>query len=64
MLLVIGKDPIFEQVNGGVNYILRLWSFGLLTIGVSTIQKFSYGMALLNILLGYLPFFMIGILKN
>ncbi len=63
-LFALGKDPLLERVNTGLSYILWLWSFGLLIIGISKIQRFSYGMALLNILISYLPVFVIGILRE
>jgi len=63
LLFAIGEDPLLDRVNAGLSYVLWLWSFGLLIIGISKIQRFSYGMALLNILLSYLPIFIIGILR-
>ena len=47
ILFAIGEDPLLDRVNAGYSYILWLWSFALLIIGISKIQKFSYGMALL-----------------
>lgn len=61
-LLLVGEDGTQEQVNQGISYILWLWSFGLLIIGVAKVQHFSYGMALLNILISDLPFIIIGLL--
>ncbi len=64
LLLTNDQDPLFERVNAGLSYIIWLWSFGLLIIGISKIQRFSYGMALLNILLSYLPILILGILRT
>jgi len=64
LLFVSGEDPLVEKVNAGYSYILWLWSFALLIIGISKIQRFSYKMALLNILLSYLPIIIIGILRS
>ena len=61
-LFATGKEPVLDNVNAGVDYILRLWTFGLLIIGVARVQRFSYGFALLNLLLTYLPFLLIGLL--
>ncbi len=63
ILFTTGEDPSLDRVNAGLSYILWLWSFGLLIIGVSKIQRFSYKMALLNILLSYLPILIIGIYR-
>lgn len=64
VLFVFGYEPSLEQVNAGFYYILSIWSFGLLIIGVSSVQKFSYGIALLNILISYLPLLIIGLMRN
>ncbi|MEP1033227.1 YIP1 family protein [Ekhidna sp.] len=58
------EDPSLENVNQGLSYIIWLWGFGLLIIGVSKVQKFSYGMALLNIMLSYLPILVLGLIRN
>lgn len=63
ILFFIGEEPLLNRVNAGLSYVIWLWSFGLLIIGISKIQQFSYGMALLNILLGYLPIIIIGIFR-
>lgn len=63
MLFAIGEDPLLDRLNGGLSYIVWLWSFALLIIGISQIQRFSYGMALLNILISYLPILISGILR-
>lgn len=61
-LLLVGEAGTSEQVNQGISYTLWLWSFGLLIIGVAKVQRFSYGMALLNILISDLPFITIALL--
>lgn len=63
LLFALDEDPLLDRVNAGLSYILWLWSFGLLILGISKIQGFSYGMALLNILLSHLPWLIIGILR-
>ncbi len=62
VLLVLGQEQTLGHVNEGVSYSLWLWSFSLLIIGVSKVQKFSYGMALLNVLMSYLPWLIIALL--
>ena len=64
VLFVFGYEPSLEQVNAGLYYILSFWAFALLIIGVSSVQKFSYVIALLNILISYLPLLIIGLLRN
>ena len=64
VLLVFGYEPTLEQVNAGLYYVLSVWSFALLIIGVSSMQNFSYGIALLNVLISYLPLLIIGLLRN
>lgn len=62
ILFVSGNEPTRYNVNAGIDYILRLWSFVLIIIGVAKIQRFSYGMSLLNVLITYLPFIIIALL--
>ena len=59
---LVGGTGASEQVNAGIQAILWLWFFSYLIIGVATVQRFSYGMALLNILLSQLPFLIIGLI--
>lgn len=63
-IFVFGLEPSLENLNYGIIYLLWLWSFGLLIIGVAKIQRFKYGIALLNILLSYLPILIFGLLRN
>lgn len=63
-LLLLGKDPDLDNVNSGIKFVLWLWSLSLLIIGVSRIQRFSYGLALLNILIGNLPILLIALLRG
>ncbi|MEQ8531750.1 MAG: YIP1 family protein [Imperialibacter sp.] len=63
-LFAVGQEPTLDNVNGGIIYTLSIWCFGLLVIGVSKVQRFSYGMALLNILISDLPLLIIGLLRN
>lgn len=62
VLLSFGVDPSVDQVNGGVHFIIHAWTFGLLIVGVSKVQQFSYGFALLNIFMAYLPMLILGLL--
>ncbi|QCK16563.1 Yip1 family protein [Mangrovivirga cuniculi] len=62
-LLAFGKEPSLDQVNSVLDYLLRLWSFILLVIGVSRVQKFSYKIALVNILLCYLPLILVELIR-
>jgi len=62
ILTIAGGTGGMDDVNQGISYILWLWSFGLLIIGVAKVQRFSYGMALLNILISDLPFILIGLI--
>ncbi len=63
ILLSTGQEPSTVSLNAGVLYILWIWSFGLLILGISIVQKFSYGLALLNIFISYLPILILGILR-
>jgi hypothetical protein len=62
--LLIEQNPAIENINSGLNFILYTWTFGLLILGVSKVQKLSYGLAILNIILAYLPLFILGILRG
>ena len=57
-----GKEPLTENMNGVTHYIIRLWTFALLIIGIARVQRFNYGLALLNLLLTYLPFLLIALM--
>lgn len=59
-----GGDPKVDSLNYGVVYLFWLWSFGLLIIGVAKTQRFTYGVAFLNILISYLPFLILGLLRS
>ncbi|MFC3881865.1 Yip1 family protein [Algoriphagus namhaensis] len=63
-IFVFGIEPSLENLNYGIIYLVWLWSFGLLIIGVAKIQRFNYGMALLNVLVGYLPLLIFGLLRS
>lgn len=63
-IFIFGAEPKMENINYGIIYLLWLWSFGLLIIGVAKIQKFKYGVALLSILFSYLPVLILGLLRN
>ena len=63
-LLITGQEPTMENINAGVDAILRLWTLALLVFGVSQIQKFSYGIALLNVLITHAPFVIISLIRQ
>ncbi|MFD2033977.1 Yip1 family protein [Belliella marina] len=63
-IFIFGVDPKMENINYGIVYLLWLWSFGLLVIGVAKIQRFKYGIALLNILISYLPILIFVLLRK
>lgn len=60
--LVIGEEPSLHKVNGIFQYLVWIFSFRLLVIGVSVAQRFNYGISLLNILLAYLPFLLLRLM--
>ena len=62
VLITIGENGALDLVNQGVLLVLWIWSFSLLVVGVAVVQRFSYGLALLNILISDLPFLIIGLL--
>lgn len=43
--------------------IITCWSFILLVIGVAKSQQFTYGFAVLNIFMGYLPFILLLLMR-
>ncbi|VXD12365.1 YIP1 family protein [Marinoscillum sp. 108] len=61
-LFATGTEPTIENMNGLTQYIIRLWTFALLIIGIARVQRFNYGLALLNLLLTYLPFLLIALM--
>lgn len=61
-MFALGQETISHSINSGVNYVIWLWSLSLFIIGVAKVQGFSYGTALLNILISYTPFIVIGVL--
>lgn len=64
LLFTTGNEPVLDNINGGIDYVLRLWTFGLLILGVAKVQRFSYGFALLNVLLAHAPFLILGLLRG
>ena len=63
-LLLIGQSGAIEQVNPGVSNVIWLWSISLLIIGVAKVQRFSSGMALLNIFISALPIILLGLIVS
>lgn len=62
MLMLFDMQPLFENVYGGLHFIVVLWYFGLSIIGVAKVQRFTYVFALMNILLSILPFFLLKLM--
>lgn len=61
ILLIQWQEPL---INEGIHYLIWLLSFRILVMGVAMVQKFSYGLALLNILLSLLPFGLLRLVLN
>ncbi|MEQ8714975.1 MAG: hypothetical protein RIC80_18290 [Cyclobacteriaceae bacterium] len=57
-------DPSQSYMNAGVDFILYLVSLRILLIGISVIQEFSYGFALLNLLMTALPYLLVSLIIN
>lgn len=64
ILFASETEPVFENMNSSIEYILRLWTLALLVLGVAKIQGFSYGIALLNVFITYSPFILIALLRQ
>lgn len=65
LMFVFGVNPNLEEIYGGLIYVIWFWFFSLSIIGVSKVQSFSYGFALLNILVSQIPIILIRlILRN
>jgi len=58
-LFISGKEPTHDNINVGLDYLIHLWTLGLLTLGVAKVQRFSYGFALVNVVLAHIPFIII-----
>lgn len=63
-LLVFRLNPSHESINAGFQFLLWIISIRALIIGISTVQKFSYSISLLNILLAILPFLMMSLIMK
>lgn len=64
LLLTTGTEPWLSNVNGGLLYVIQIWSFGLLILGVAKVQNFRYGLSLLNIVISCLPVVILSVLRN
>lgn len=64
ILFALGKDPSIYAVNLFFQYVLWLFTFRIFLIGLSVVQKFSYGIALLNFLISILPIVMLKLALN
>lgn len=62
LLIATGNFSGADNVSGIFTYILTLWTFVLLVIGVSKVQGFSYAIATLNLIVAYLPILLLGLL--
>lgn len=52
-----------ETFDFSARAVITFWSFVLLVIGVAKSQQFTYGFAVLNILLCYLPLILLSLLR-
>ncbi len=64
ILLLIEVEISSDVFDFSARSIILCWSFILLVIGVAKAQHFSYGFALLNIILSYLPFLLLSLLRS
>lgn len=55
IILALGKDPSIYAINPLFEYALWVFTFRIFLIGLSMVQKFSYGIALLNFVISFLP---------
>lgn len=62
VLAIFGQIKSYDELNIAVQFMIWLFSVRLLIIGIAKAQEISYGFALLNIILSFLPFFMIKLL--
>ncbi len=58
------SDPSNEFINAGVYFILYLIGLRIQIIGISVVQKFSYGLSLLNLLISILPYIVLSLIIN
>jgi hypothetical protein len=58
----MGRNPDLDETSVGLRYIVSLWSFSLLIIGIATVQRFRFGVALMSLVIAYLPFLLIALL--
>lgn len=62
VLLSIGQEPSTDNINMIFHYAVWFITISLFIIGLSFVQKFTYGMAVLNFFLSILPFIILGLL--
>lgn len=62
VLIAFGLSPTYESLNAGFQFLIWIISLRALIIGVSEVQKFNYGISLLNVLLTLLPFYIIRLI--
>lgn len=63
MLMVLGHEPALDNVNGGLIFLILIWSFSLQIIGISMVQKFNYAFSCLNFILSNTPWLLICLLR-
>lgn len=62
VLLIIGQEPSSDNINIIFHYAIGLITISLFIIGLSFVQKFTYGIAVLNFFLSILPFIILRLL--
>jgi len=65
LILILTESEISSRsFEFSARSLIILWSFSLLIIGVAKAQKFSYGFALVNIVISYIPFLLLPLLRT
>ena len=62
ILLFVGKEPLRDLINPIFSFIIWILGMRILIIGISLAQRFSYGIALLNLLISILPLIILRLL--
>ncbi|WMN13014.1 hypothetical protein QYS49_35320 [Marivirga salinae] len=63
-LLIIGQEPSTDNINILFHYAIWILTFSFFIIGLSIVQKFSYGIALLNFFISILPFIILRLMLS
>lgn len=62
ILFTFGEILGYDEINYAIQLIVWLFSIRILIIGIAKAQEFSYGLALLNILMCVLPLFIVELI--